>query len=127
MTAVGGIAFDHYREERSDEAVHSLTGDEMYCLAGEEERPERSASLPLLWHCDFRSFSSKTPAVALFGNEPSMVLAETRASVTKGLAMSIRSTGFGVRGGEAHAARSLAIPAGLPSTLLGGLLLLICP
>jgi hypothetical protein len=41
--------------------------------------------------------------------------------------MAIRGTMFGVRGGEAKAILALAIPAALPSTLLGGLLLLICP
>ena len=46
---------------------------------GQEQK--RSASLPLLRHCDFRAFSSKTRAVALSGNEPSMVLAETLRSV----------------------------------------------
>ena len=42
--------------------------------------------------------------------------------------MLIRSEMFGVQGGAAGAARTLAIPAAsLPTPDLGGLLLLICP
>jgi len=69
---------------------------------GQEQK--RSASLPLLRHCDFRAFSSKTRAVALSGNEPSMVLAETLRSVAQGSGNGdsqhdVRSSG---RGGESH-------------------------
>jgi hypothetical protein len=49
-------------------------------------------------------------------------------ALPKGPAMLIRSTRFGVRGGEANTARTLAIPAAsLPTLLIGGLLLLSCP
>jgi hypothetical protein len=42
--------------------------------------------------------------------------------------MLIRSKRFGIRGGEAGTARTLAIPAAsLPTLLIGGLLLLIGP
>jgi hypothetical protein len=41
--------------------------------------------------------------------------------------MLIRSDKVGVQGMVAVAADALAIPAALRSTLLGGLLLLICP
>jgi hypothetical protein len=53
-----------------------------------------------------------------------MVLAED--AVPKGLAMLIRSEKYGV--GAANAVRPEAIPAAsLPTLLIGGLLLLICP
>jgi hypothetical protein len=46
----------------------------------------------------------------------------------KGLAMLVRSELCGVNGKAAFAARPEAIPAAsLPTLLLGGLLLLICP
>jgi hypothetical protein len=45
----------------------------------------------------------------------------------EGVAMLIRSDNVGVHGTVAMAAGSEAIPAALRSTLLGGLLLLICP
>ena len=49
-------------------------------------------------------------------------------ALPKGLAMSIRSTRFGIRGGEANVARTPAIPAAsLPTLRIGGLLLLSCP
>src|SRR3979409_676873 len=55
-----------------------------------------------------------------------MVLAED--AVPKGLAMLIRSEKYGVQGGAANAVRPEAIPAAsLPTLLIGGLLLLICP
>ncbi|MEA2958213.1 MAG: hypothetical protein QOJ58_3719 [Alphaproteobacteria bacterium] len=42
--------------------------------------------------------------------------------------MLIRSEKYGVQGGAVNAARSQAIPAAsLPTLLIGGLLLLICP
>jgi hypothetical protein len=59
------------------------------------------------------------------GNKPSTVLAED--AVPKGLAMLIRSENYGIQGGAPRAARPLAIPAALLSTLLIGGLLLICP
>jgi hypothetical protein len=60
------------------------------------------------------------------GNKPSTVLAED--AVPKGLAMLIRSENYGVQGGAANAVRTPAIPAAsMPTLLLGGLLLLICP
>ena len=43
-------------------------------------------------------------------------------------AMLIRSEKYGIQGGAANAARPEAIPAAsLPTLLIGGLLLLICP
>jgi hypothetical protein len=55
-----------------------------------------------------------------------MVLAEDWA--LKGLAMLIRSEKYGVQGRAANAVHPKAIPAAsLPTLLLGGLLLLICP
>jgi hypothetical protein len=49
-------------------------------------------------------------------------------ALPKGLAMSIRSEKHGVQGGAANTACPEAIPAAsLPTLLLGGLLLLICP
>ena len=49
-------------------------------------------------------------------------------TLSKGLAMLIRSEMVGVQGGAADAVRNPAIPAAsLPTLLLGGLLLLICP
>jgi hypothetical protein len=55
-----------------------------------------------------------------------MVLAEDRAS--KGLAMLIRSDLFGIEGKSAIAADPVSIPAAsVPTPVLCGLLLLICP
>jgi hypothetical protein len=51
-----------------------------------------------------------------------------KMTLSKGLAMLIRSEMVGVQGGAADAVRNPAIPAAsLPTLLLGGLLLLIGP
>jgi hypothetical protein len=86
----------------------------------------RSARLTIFWHCGFRHFSFRTGSERGLGNQPSMVLAED--SLPKGLAMLIRSEMDGVQGGAANAVRPEAIPAAsLPTLLISGLLLLICP
>ena len=82
--------------------------------------------MTIFWHCGFGYFSSRTAPERALGNEPSMVWAEDWAP--KGLAMLIRSEKFGVHGKSAVVADPEAIPAAsLPTLLLGGLLLLICP
>jgi hypothetical protein len=71
-------------------------------------------------------FLFRTMPERLLGKEPSMVLAENWHP--KGLAMLIRSETFGIHGKSALIAAPEAIPAAsLPTQLLGGLLLLICP
>jgi hypothetical protein len=48
-------------------------------------------------------------------------------AVPKGLAMLIRSEKYGVQGGAANAVRQAIPAASLPTLLISGLLLLICP
>ena len=87
---------------------------------------DRSVRLTIFWRCGFGYFSSRTALEPGLGNKPSTVLAEN--AVPKGLAMLIRSQMYGVQGGAANAVRTQAIPAAsLPTLLIGGLLLLICP
>jgi hypothetical protein len=51
----------------------------------------RSAHLTIFWRCGLSQFSSRTGAEAAVGNEPSMVLAEDRASKGSGNADSQRN------------------------------------
>ena len=111
--------------------MKSATSDHLAPLAGRGRgrgrgRAIRSPILTIFWHCGFRHFSFRTGPERGLGNQPSMVLAED--SLPKGLAMLIRSEMDGVQGGAANAVRPEAIPAAsLPTLLIGGLLLLICP
>jgi hypothetical protein len=52
---------------------------------------DRSAHLTIFWRCGLSQFSSRTGAEAPAGNEPSMVLAEDRASKGSGNADSQRN------------------------------------
>ena len=87
----------------------------------------RSARLTIFWHCGFEHFSSRTGSKA----RPRLTNHQwfwPRIGLPKGLAMLIRSEMFGVHGKAAFVAGPEAIPAAsMPTRLLGGLLLLICP
>ncbi len=85
----------------------------------------RSAYLTIFWRCGRLRFSSRTTSERGLGNKPSTVLAEN--PVPKGLAMLIRSEKYGVQGGAANAVRQAIPAASLPTLLISGLLLLICP
>jgi hypothetical protein len=81
----------------------------------------------IFWRCGFAHFSSRR------GLETLLRLTNRqwfwpRIGLPKGLAMLIRSEKYGVHGKSAVTAGPEAIPAAsLPTLLLGGLLLLICP
>src|SRR5437868_1267507 len=106
----------------------------MDCFVEPQARPplrypffeNRSAYLTIFWRCRLWHLLFRTVGIALLGKEPSMVLAEDRAS--KGLAMLSRSDLFGIEGKSAVAADPVSIPAvSVPTPVLCGLLLLICP
>jgi hypothetical protein len=81
----------------------------------------------IFWRCGFAYFSSRRGLEAL----PRLTNRQwfwPRIGLPKGLAMLIRSEKYGVHGKSAVTAGPEAIPAAsLPTLLLGGLLLLICP
>ena len=87
----------------------------------------RSVRLTNFWHCGFEHFSSRTGLEA----RPRLTNRQwfwPRIGLPKGLAMLVRSCLYGVHGKAAFVAGPEAIPAAsLPTRLLGGLLLLICP
>jgi hypothetical protein len=90
-------------------------------------KPDRSACLTIFWHCGFPRFSFRTNAESAFRQRTVNGFGR-EFGLPKGLAMLIRSEKYGVQGGAANAVRPEAIPAAsLPTLLIGGLLLLICP
>ncbi len=80
--------------------------------------------LTIFCHCGGSAFSSRRAARRTSGNQASTVLAED-FRVTQGFGMLIRSDISGVSA-AAEAAPAISA-ASLPTRLLGGLLLLICP
>src|ERR1700688_3882925 len=101
-------------------------------LMGSREAQIRSIFLTILrltifWRCGFTRFSSRRGLEAL-RRLTNRQWFWPRIGLPKGLAMLIRSEMYGVHGKSAVAAGPEVIPAAsLPTLLLGGLLLLICP